>query len=135
MDVEIGATKAQAWRSANRLPTRPDSITGSTETLMIEYGCPHSWQRITDAELQAFKLRVEGEATEQDRMLMQGLRALDYEAIDEDNQPLLVKQEPLTEKEVMEKSFADFQAPHFSICLKIPFACLLCFCAGEACKF
>ena len=64
MDTELGSAKAQHWRDAKVLKSRPDSLTGSKDPQFIEYAVPQNWERLSESDLKAMKLNVSMDAGE-----------------------------------------------------------------------
>lgn len=66
MDSTLGPKKAESWRVSNKLSTRPDPVTGSTDEDFIEYAIHKSWGRKSDSDKQSLQLASEGAADEND---------------------------------------------------------------------
>ena len=98
MDVEVGTMKGTTWRASGKLASRPDSITGSTEPHMMEWGVPVLWTQKSNDDGNTFKLKFEGEATDGCVELM-GVASASGDGVEE----IAVKKEPETDEEKVQK--------------------------------
>ena len=104
IDRELGEIKSKAWRSSGKLATRPDRITGSTEPDLIEFAIPIDYERMTDEELDKFRVEALGEAGEGHLQMIEGMHKEEYD------KPTLVKAEPLTQEAKDMAAFTEFLA-------------------------
>ena len=76
MDKELGAKKAEHWRTSQLLPQRPDRVTKSWDKFFVEFGCPEDIEQYSEAELKQMKHQVETELQEDDPTYMPTLMGL-----------------------------------------------------------
>ena len=70
MDIELGPKKAEHWRQSGLLPTKADSVTGSSEDEFKEWGVPHNWERLTEADMKNLKIESSGQVDQKDMELL-----------------------------------------------------------------
>ena len=70
MDKNLGENFAKHWRDCGLVPRRPNHLTGSTDPDHEEWGVPHNWERLEEADLRKLMLTNTGAGDEDDMKLL-----------------------------------------------------------------
>jgi hypothetical protein len=68
MDKNLGQEFAKHWRESKLVPSKPNSLTGSTDPKHLEWGVPQNWERLQESDLRRLMIEHQSEDADESDM-------------------------------------------------------------------